>query len=176
MSKISFFSIVCSIITGGFVLSASAAETPSPADHPAAPSFTIRDIRNKLIVTDSLLKKGPVIIDFWATWCVHCMTEMKALQHLVDTIGHDRFTVLAISQDGPAERSKVIQTASVKKWPFIIAIDNGKSVSRSYQVNALPALFLIGTDGRIHVFSRGFSAGDEAALEATLRRMLDEKN
>lgn len=157
------------------LLLSSGARSEESAAKPQAPSFSVRDINNRLVSTDSLLKKGPVIVDFWATWCIHCMSEMKMLTRLVEKYGADRFTVLAISQDAPAERSKVRQVAKSKKWPFTIAIDNGKSIAQSYQVNALPALFLVGKDGTIAAVARGFTAGDEATLEETLGRLLDAK-
>ena len=145
------------------------------ADLPSAPSITVRDIDNRLISTDSLLRRGPLIIHFWATWCTHCIREMKALQGIVEKYGGDRVTVLAVSLDSPGEITKVKQTARMKKWPFIVAIDNGKNISQKFQVTALPALFLIGRDGLIHAMSRGFTPGDETKLDETIREMLPSR-
>jgi peroxiredoxin len=170
-TAISAMLLLCSVIT----LFLPCATVAAGTDLPSAPSFTVRDIDNRLISTDSLIKRGPLIVDFWATWCTHCIREMKALQGIVEKYGSDRVTVLAVSQDSPAELTKVKQAAKTKKWPFIVVVDNGKSITQKFQANALPALFLVGGDGKIHAMSRGFSPGDETKLDEIIGEMLRAK-
>lgn len=144
-------------------------------DLPTAPDFTARDIHNRLISTDSLRNQGPLIIDFWATWCAPCLAEFKELTKLVEKFKDDKLTVLAINEDGPAEVTKVKQMAALKKWPFIIVMDNGKTIAQKFHVQALPGLFLIGSDGKIRISNRGFIIGDETKLEKEIRDLLDTK-
>jgi cytochrome c biogenesis protein CcmG, thiol:disulfide interchange protein DsbE len=142
---------------------------------PTAPVFTARDIDNRLVFIDSLIARGPLIIDFWATWCAPCMAEFRALEKIVKKYAGKGMTVLAINEDGPAEAAKVKQMAAMKKWPFIVVIDNGKSIAQKFNVNAMPSLFLIQGDGKIHMFTRGYVAGDEVKLEEELRDHPSEK-
>jgi peroxiredoxin len=153
----------------------TAAAPAGDAELPQAPSFTVRDINNRLISIDSLLGHGPLIVDFWATWCTHCMREMKALQVIVEKYGSPKVTVLAISQDAPAEITRVKQMVRLKKWPFIVAIDNGKNIAQKFQVTALPSLFVIGSDGKLHAMSRGFTPGDEEKLDGVIRELLNKQ-
>lgn len=151
---------------------------PIPAQEksfPAAPSFTVRDLDNKLIGTDSLIAQGPLIIDFWATWCVPCMAEFKALKKIVAQHKDKNLQVLAISQDEPSEVAKVRQTAKTRRLPFIIAMDKDKSIGQKYFVNALPSLYLIGTDGKVHLHTRGFTRSDEVKLEKEIREILNKE-
>ena len=93
------------------------------------------------------------------------MTEKKYLKEYSDK----NLTVLAVSEDGPSETARVKQMVRMKKWPFIVVMDNGRNIAQKFNVTALPALFLIGSDGKIHMHTRGFVPGDEAKLEEKLR-------
>jgi thiol-disulfide isomerase/thioredoxin len=140
-----------------------------------APGFSVRDIRGVLITSDSLLAHGPLLVDFWATWCAPCMAEFKSVKRLYDKYNNGRLKVLAVSEDGPEEIEKVKQTVAMKKMPYLVVIDNGKELAAKFQVAAVPALFLIGTDGHIKATHRGFISGDEAKLEKELRGLLGTK-
>ncbi|MBN1574939.1 MAG: TlpA family protein disulfide reductase [Chitinispirillaceae bacterium] len=142
---------------------------------PAAPRFSVRDINNRLVSIDTLIARGPLIVDFWATWCAPCMAEFRAIEKLVKKYGDKNLTVLAVSEDGPSEAAKVKQTVRMKKWPFIVVMDNGRSIAQKFNVTALPALFLIGSDGKIRMHTRGFVPGDEAKLEEELREITADK-
>ena len=135
----------------------------------AAPRFTVRDINNRLVSIDTLIARGPLIIDFWATWCAPCLAEFKTIEKLVKKYSDKNLTVLAVSEDGPSETARVKQMVRMKKWPFIVVMDNGRNIAQKFNVTALPALFLIGSDGKIHMHTRGFVPGDEAKLEEKLR-------
>jgi peroxiredoxin len=142
---------------------------------PKAPSFIVRDINNKLISTDSLIRHGPLIIDFWATWCAPCLAEFKTIKKIVAANKDKNLKVLAISQDAPSEIAKVKQTAKTRRLPFIIAIDTDKSIGQKYFISALPSLYLIGTDGNVHLHTRGFVTSDEGKLEKAIREILEHK-
>ncbi len=142
---------------------------------PTAPSFTVHDLDNKLVSTDSLIEKGPLIIDFWATWCVPCMSEFKFLKRIVAEHKDKNLKVLAISQDAPSEDAKVRQTVRSRRLPFIVAMDRDKTIGRKYFVSALPSLYLIGTDGKVHLHTRGFVASDEVKLEKEIREILEKE-
>jgi peroxiredoxin len=147
-----------------------------PGIFTTAPRFTARDINNRLVSVDSLIAHGTLIIDFWATWCVPCMNEFRAIEKLMKKYGDSTLTVLAICEDGPSELAKVKQMAASKKWPFTIIMDNGKNIAQKFNVNALPTMFLIGSDGAIRLRTQGFVAGDEAKLEEQLRTRPADEN
>lgn len=152
---------------------------PSAADESnvlhKAPAITARDLSNRLVFSDSLTARGPLIIDFWATWCSPCIAEFKIIKKLVKKYADRNLTVLAVNEDGPSEITKVRQMVAMKKWPFVIVMDKGKAIAQKYHVTSLPALFLVGTDGKIHFTAKGFTTGDETELEKKILSLLPEK-
>ncbi len=45
------------------------------------------------------LKGKTVLVNLWATWCAPCKEEMPALDRLQQTLGSDRFQVIAVNID-----------------------------------------------------------------------------
>jgi peroxiredoxin len=169
-TRLDFF-IACVLLLG--IVAPYAAD--SGHNYPNAPSFTGRDINNRLISTDTLLLHGPVIVDFWATWCVPCMLELKALKKLSKKYKNKNITIIAVSLDNQAEIAKVKQMTAANKWPFTVIVDLGKKISEKYHVTSVPALFMIDTDGTIRYSSRGYVTGDEVKIEEAIDGLSDPR-
>jgi len=70
-----------------------------------APDFTAKDLQGKEVKASELLKKGPILVDFWTTWCGPCKREMPELDKLHKKYRDRGFSVVAISQDERTSRA-----------------------------------------------------------------------
>lgn len=133
------------------------------------------------------LRGKVVLVDFWATWCVPCLAELPSIRKVYADY-HDRgFEVIGISlesvrhaaTDTPAQReSKLVAAREAfvaftakngMPWPHYFDGEGWQNpIARRHAVDAIPAMLLLGPDGR--VVSRN-ARGD--ALEREVRRLLE---
>lgn len=90
-----------------------------------------------------------VLIDFWATWCAPCLTQIPELKRVRAKFG-ERFEVLAISLDSRTRRDLIAWLNQREvDWP---QVHDGRAfsspVARRFGVTALPASVLV-ANGRI---------------------------
>lgn len=96
----------------------------------------------------SSLRGESVIINFWATWCVPCQTEMPELQELHENTG---VRILGVNI---GEEQEVI-SAWVEHFglTFDIVLDPDELIYNSYRVRGQPSTFVIAPNGIItHIF------------------------
>jgi len=155
-----------------FVLATSALAGAEEPGAKLAPSFKLRSVDGKVLDSAVLLERGPVLLDFWATWCKPCITALPELQQLHAKWEAKGLTVVGISEDGPRNFSKVRPFASRMGLTYALALDEDGSVQGRYQVRALPTTILIGRDGRIVSLHQGYRPGVAGELDAAIAEIL----
>lgn len=113
-----------------------------------------------------------VLLDFWGTWCVPCRLTMPGIQSLHEKFKDRGVVVLGVTLGGDEAGDPV---AFMKAHGFTYRILlKGDDVSPLYNVAVLPALYLVGDDGRVIHAEYGLREGakDDLAriIEGYLRR------
>lgn len=137
-----------------------------------APRFEVRSVEGKPVSLDALLKQGPVLIDFWATWCKPCVTSLPAVERLYQQHRAAGLTVVAVSIDGPRNFAKVRPFARSLGLTFPVVLDEDGSLARRYDVTSVPTSILVAPDRRIVHVQIGYTAGQEALLERAILELL----
>ena len=141
-------------------------EMPS-GEHPLAPAFSLTDIAgNPLNLSD--YKGKVVLLDFWATWCEPCRSEVPKLTSLVQRYHQQDLAVIGVSLDDNAE--SVRRFAGEYKLNYPIALGKEEVYQAYGGIFSLPTAFLIGRDGRI--YAKHFGAVDLSVLELEIRQLL----
>jgi cytochrome c biogenesis protein CcmG, thiol:disulfide interchange protein DsbE len=86
-----------------------------------------------------------VLLNFWATWCIPCRTEMPELQGLADDLQGESFAMLTIDLQEDVATIGPFRRELGLRLPVLL--DEEGNVTRSYGVRALPATFLIDRNG-----------------------------
>jgi peroxiredoxin len=141
-------------------------------ERPLAPDFRVKSVTGETLRLAPLLAKGPVLLDFWATWCKPCLASLPEIQSMHARYGDAGLTVIGVSIDGPRNFAKVRPFARRLGLEYPIVLDEDGSLQRSYQVQAIPTAILIGADGRVTRVMQGFRPGESEALEEAVRAAL----
>lgn len=136
-----------------------------------APSFTLTDVNGKPVVLDSLVKKGPVIMSFWALWCKMCIKELDALKPYYSEIESLGVNFLAVSQDKAKSKDEVKSFAAGHKWLYQVVLDPDNKLRKSYNVQLMPSLFIIDQNKKIVFTHQGYKPGDEKKLIDKIREI-----
>lgn len=112
----------------------------APVQGARAPGFrTVDGEGNRVRLSD--YRGRPLLVNFWATWCVSCAAEMPAIQATLDEHQSEGFEVLAVNVQGTAEDARrYLEDLGVD---FRLLLDPDGAIARRYRVLALPASFFV---------------------------------
>ena len=116
-----------------------------------------------------------VLLNFWATWCVPCRTEMPAIEALYQRYKERGFDVLAINMDksSPAGVEAFVKETGVT---FRIALDPSWATSRAYGVRGLPTSYFIDRAGNVVVRVVGERNWTDDASRTEVEGLLQESS
>ncbi len=136
---------------------AAPAETAELKDLGVAPPIELEVVGSgESVVLGEMLSRGPVLVDFWATWCGPCRKAMVIYSNLYRRYGSRGFQVLAVSLDSPRSVDKVRLFALKYELPYPVVLDADRKVGKDYGVRVLPTSFLIDMDGHIVLREMGY--------------------
>jgi peroxiredoxin len=119
------------------------------------------------------LGKGPILINFWATWCIPCREEMKKLKKIYETYQKDGLQILSISIDDPKTVNKVKSFIKTNRYPFTVLLDTNNEVFQLYKGTNPPLSVLMDKNGKIVYDHTGYRKGDEKKLEEEIVTLID---
>jgi thiol-disulfide isomerase/thioredoxin len=97
------------------------------------------------------LRGRVVVLDFWATWCAPCWTEIPWLRKIHDGWDPTRVQVIGVTLDGTDRRTLVAWLNRQRvDWPQIWDRSGYDSpLAQRFGVGSLPTTILVGPDGRV---------------------------
>ena len=129
-----------------------------------APSFSLRTFDGDTITNADL--DGPVIVNFWNSWCIPCHQELPALKTFYAShAGDTDFLMLGIVRDDTEQAVRAYVDAEELGWT--IGLDPDSAATLAFGTRGQPETFAITSSGRVV----GFKYGPSTVAE--LERMLD---
>ena len=111
-----------------------------------APDFSLKDLSGRPVTLLSL-KGKVVLLNFWATWCPPCISEMPVFNKLYRELRSRGLEIVAISAD--RSESYLRDYISKHSLEYKVLYDESRTVVKQYKVFSMPTTFLIDKNGVI---------------------------
>jgi cytochrome c biogenesis protein CcmG/thiol:disulfide interchange protein DsbE len=134
--------------------------------------FDLSDLEGNSVKLSELIKKGPVFVQFWATWCVPCKEEMKVLNELWGKYKDSGFVFVAISIDDQKSLSKVKPYIESKSYKFPVLFDTDKNTFSNFGGQDPPFSVFIDRNGSVFKTYSGYIQGDDGKLDSEIKEAL----
>jgi peroxiredoxin len=133
-----------------------------------APEFQLKSLDGKEFFLREALVRGPVLLVFFKVSCPTCQYSFPFYERLFRKYRNRNVTLVAISQNNPAETAAFAREFGVT-FPILLD-DIPYPVSNAYGLTNVPTLFWISPEGRIELSSAGWYKPE---FEAINRRMAE---
>lgn len=138
------------------------------------PSSNVKDLNGATINTSSFDNDGkPMIINFWATWCMPCKRELNNIAEVyIDWVEETGVKLIAISIDDARSESRVIPYVNGADWDYEVYIDSNADFKRAMNVNNVPHTFLVDGSGNVVWQHNNYAPGDEDELYEQVKALV----
>ena len=123
--------------------------------------FTLADGTN---LTTANLRGRVVMVNFWATWCVPCRTELPLLNRYYRAHSAEGLVIIGVAADrGATERDRWLS-------PTIAYPQAARVGGPDYRLVSIPMTYVIGRDGKLTYAKPG--SFDQAKLDSVVGPLL----
>ncbi|MBW3619021.1 MAG: TlpA family protein disulfide reductase [Actinobacteria bacterium] len=136
--------IVALALVASACASDGGAATPASAD--ALPSASLARLDGEGEVDPADLRGQPLVVNFWATWCVYCIEEMPAFEQVHQALG-DQVQFLGVDREDSLEKARALEEETGVTYPSVVDADG--SYFRAAGGRGMPTTLFVDADGII---------------------------
>lgn len=120
-----------------------------------APDFTVvDDLGNKVKLSD-FTGKG-VVVNFWASWCGPCKSEMPTFDEAYGEYGDDIHFLMVNMTDGDRETVEVAKAFIASSgYSFPVYYDTALDAATTYSVYSIPTTYFVDSSGNLVASAKG---------------------
>jgi cytochrome c biogenesis protein CcmG/thiol:disulfide interchange protein DsbE len=165
--------VVIAVAVGGWGLWASLGPpsiqvTRSPLLDKPAPAFTLATLDGSATVRLADYAGRPLIVNFWASWCLPCRQEFPLLAAAREEHAAQGLEIIGIVHDDGPEAARNFAQAYGATWPLLADPDD--AAWQGYLGTLVPITFYIDRQGIIRAVSYG--PAPSGTLEEQLAKIL----
>ena len=146
----------------------AAGQEPAPL-----PEFSLPTLKGQT-VTSQELKDSIVVLDFWATWCEGCITEIPAFNKLEKDYSSRGVKVIGLAvQSGWAKDIAKFARRYKIQYPLLVGNDD---MVAEFGVISFPATYVIAPGWKLHKKYLGVSETKAADIKRDIETLLKARN
>ena len=148
-------------------------QTTAPVQEvrPTAPDFTVYDREGNEVKLSDFLGK-PVVLNFWASWCGPCKSEMPHFQQAWEQYGDEVAFLMVNLTDGQGETAETAYSyIDGCCYTFPVYCDTTSEAAYTYGIYSIPTTFFIHADGTAEGYISG--AMDLETLEMAIGLIME---
>jgi cytochrome c biogenesis protein CcmG/thiol:disulfide interchange protein DsbE len=124
----------------------------SPLLDKPAPAITLTTTDGRT-VSLSDYRGRPVIVNFWASWCIPCREEFPQFVAARAAHATDGLEILGVVHQDGADTASAFARDHGAQWPMLM--DTGDAAWQAYRVLGVPSTYFIDRDGIVRATSLG---------------------
>jgi thiol-disulfide isomerase/thioredoxin len=149
-----FFAIVILLISAGWIWTSRVqpvseiSSLSAPQVGFLAPKLSLPSLTGSQLALEDF-RGSPTILNFWASWCPPCRTEMPAFQQIYQEYEAHNLVIVAVNTTFQDSKADLENFVTNNRLSFYILLDNTGVVSASYNIYSLPTTYFIDSQGYI---------------------------
>jgi len=152
------------------------APEPNTSDTPAVPKVQLGVSREGVPVYLSDFRGKVVLVNFWASWCPPCWSEMAQLETIYTDFRSRGVAIVAVNQGETEQAIESFLNRQVRPLSYVIAADPETHLSRALGVRAVPTSLLFAADGTETARYTGVFGFQPARVRDDIDRLLKSAN
>jgi cytochrome c-type biogenesis protein len=157
-------------------------QTPEESRRPAvpAPDFTLTDQYGEEHTLSDYAGKI-LFLNFWATWCGPCQSEMPEIQALYEEYGKNGEDLIVLGVANPKTeeypnnqdvgQEEIVQFLEDGGYTFPVVMDTTGRVFAQYGIQAFPTTFMVDAEGNVFGYVQGALTGE--MMESIVRQTIE---
>ena len=160
MRKILILALLAALLLSGCAANSTPAITEPTAAPPAAteaaateepkflmPDFTVYDLEGNEVHLSDFLGK-PVVLNFWASWCGPCKSEMPDFNEKYQELGENvQFLMINLTDGSYETLESAASFVESQGYTFPVFYDTASNAANTYGISSIPTTFFIDAKG-----------------------------
>lgn len=143
----------------------------SDADRTMAPDFTVYDLAgNEILLSDYIGK--PIVLNFWASWCGPCQSEMPDFDEAYAELGEDIQFMMVNLTTGRETLDSASSFIKENGYSFPVFYDTDLEAASAYGAYSLPTTYFIDSNG--YVIAQAVGAINRETLQRGIEMIVAE--
>ena len=132
-------------------------------------TFTVYDYSGNPCTPDDMLGK-PLVVNFWATWCGPCTSELPGFNNLCNEYaGRVNFMMVNVEDGNDRTVKMVYDFVQDNNYTFPLYYDLYGEASRKYSIRSIPMTLFIDSNGK--VVEQHVGSMDEQTVRAKIESL-----